>query len=56
MEAMIRIQAKREIEGKESRFEVRGSPVDPEKIKRYMKRKKDPESLLTSPPSPTAGE
>jgi hypothetical protein len=37
MEAMIRIQQKRELENKRTGFRVRKRPVNPEKIKRYKR-------------------
>jgi hypothetical protein len=56
MRVIIRKRAQRKAEGKDSGFRVRGYPVDPEKIKRYIKRKKESENLLPSLPSPVAGE
>jgi len=37
MQAIIRKQQERDAENKSSAFRVRGRPVDPEKINRYMK-------------------
>lgn len=37
MESMIKIQQKRNLENKQTAFRVRKRPVNPEKIKRYMR-------------------
>lgn len=37
MESMIKIQHKRNLENKQTAFRVRKRPVNPEKIKRYMR-------------------
>jgi hypothetical protein len=40
MTAIVRIQRQRESDGKETRFRVRGRPVDLEEVSHYMKRRK----------------
>jgi len=55
MKAMVRKQLKRQAEGKDCGFRVRGRPVEPEKIRRYMKRKNVSGDALLSQPSPAAG-
>ena len=52
MQAIVRKQALRKMEGKESRFRVRGYLVGAEKIKRYLKRKKESETPGLGAPSP----
>jgi hypothetical protein len=56
MKAIVRKQAKRKLEGKDSGFRVRGRAVEPKKIERYKKRKNVSEEALLSQPSPAAGE
>jgi hypothetical protein len=56
MKVILRKQAKRKAEGRESEFLVRGYPVDAEKIERYKRRKKISEIANISQPSPVAGE
>jgi hypothetical protein len=56
MKTIVRKQAKRKAEGKDSSFRVRGHTVEPEKIERYKKRKNVLENALLSQQSPAAGE
>jgi hypothetical protein len=57
MKFIMRKQKKRKmVEGKETTFHVRGRPVEPTKIKRYMKRKRLSEDTLPLQPSSTAGD
>lgn len=56
MEIILRKQAKRKFEGKDSSFSVRGQAIKPEKIERYKKRKDVTEVTLLSQQSPAAGE
>ena len=41
MRAMLKVQARRKKDGKDSAFLVRGRPVDPKKLARYFQRKGD---------------
>ncbi len=56
MERIVRKQAKRRLEGKDSDFTVRGQAVEPEKIDRYKRRKNVSDTSILSQPSPIAGE
>ena len=45
MEAMLQMQREREFEGKDSTFRVRGRPIAPEKLERYVKRRNTIENV-----------